>query len=128
MTADPPSPHADSDASPEPKHPEDVSSGLVTWRQAVILATNPAQLALCLMQLDASVAWEKSIMKVVSTGLYKITNCKYDTLILYMLMYDCVCRNARFVRRMTMKRSYCCVTDVIKATIPIVLGSVSDYI
>ena len=68
------------------------------------------------------------VMKVVSTGLYNITNCKYDTLILYMLMYDRVRRNARFVRRTTMKPSYCCVTDVIKATTPIVLGSVSDYI
>lgn len=54
----------------EKEEPKDVSkeklpAGLVSWRSAVSTATSPAQLALCLYQLNRSIAWEKSIMKVV---------------------------------------------------------------
>ncbi|XP_064595320.1 bromodomain adjacent to zinc finger domain protein 2B-like isoform X3 [Liolophura sinensis] len=44
---------------------EKLPAGLVSWRSAVSTATSPAQLALCLYQLNRSIAWEKSIMKVL---------------------------------------------------------------
>ncbi|KAK3579708.1 hypothetical protein CHS0354_025743 [Potamilus streckersoni] len=50
-------------------HGEDVEEtlppGLQTWRTAVTKATSPAQIMLCIHQIDRSIAWEKSIMKVL---------------------------------------------------------------
>lgn len=37
------------------------------WRKALSQAHNAAQVAMCLQQLEKTIAWEKSIMKVVST-------------------------------------------------------------
>lgn len=42
-----------------------VSQGLMMWRNAVAKASNPAQLSLCVSQLNNSISWEKSIMKVL---------------------------------------------------------------
>ncbi|KAJ8307462.1 hypothetical protein KUTeg_015546 [Tegillarca granosa] len=47
------------------ERPEDIPSGLATWRNAVAMATSPAQLTLCVFQLNNAIAWEKSIMKVL---------------------------------------------------------------
>lgn len=44
---------------------ENLPVGLQMWRIAVATATSPSQLMLCLIQLNNSLAWEKSIMKVV---------------------------------------------------------------
>ena len=61
----------------EPEHSDDdgmevdngdASKTLLRWRAAVGAATTPSQLSLCLLRLQSSIAWEKSIMKVVSQG------------------------------------------------------------
>lgn len=45
---------------------EDIAPGLRVWRRALSDARSAAQVALCIQQLQKSIAWEKSIMKVVS--------------------------------------------------------------
>lgn len=40
-------------------------AGLQTWRNAVATATSPAQIMLCIIQLNNAISWEKSIMKVL---------------------------------------------------------------
>lgn len=45
---------------------ETATKELAAWRSAVALATSSAQLCLYMMQLNKCIAWEKSIMKVVS--------------------------------------------------------------
>ncbi|XP_046681974.1 bromodomain adjacent to zinc finger domain protein 2B isoform X3 [Homalodisca vitripennis] len=42
---------------------ETVPKGLVTWRDAVIKSQTAAQLSMALHMLEASIAWDKSIMK-----------------------------------------------------------------
>ncbi len=49
---------------------DDVPTGLLRWRTGVEASQNSAQLMLCLQQLDANIAWEKSIMRAVSSGMY----------------------------------------------------------
>jgi len=51
----------DSDGDDE----EAATKELAAWRSAVTGATSAAQLSLYLSQLNRSIAWEKSIMKVV---------------------------------------------------------------
>ncbi|XP_067995259.1 bromodomain adjacent to zinc finger domain protein 2B isoform X3 [Melanerpes formicivorus] len=43
---------------------EDLAPGLRVWRRALSEARSAAQVALCIQQLQKSIAWEKSIMKV----------------------------------------------------------------
>ncbi|XP_051867496.1 bromodomain adjacent to zinc finger domain protein 2B isoform X4 [Pristis pectinata] len=43
---------------------EDIAPGLKMWRKALSQAHNAAQVAMCLQQLEKTIAWEKSIMKV----------------------------------------------------------------
>ncbi|NXW87693.1 BAZ2B protein, partial [Alopecoenas beccarii] len=43
---------------------EELAPGLRVWRRALWEARSAAQVALCLQQLQRSIAWEKSIMKV----------------------------------------------------------------
>ena len=45
---------------------EEATTQLLRWRGAVARAASAAQLNLCLVQLHKCIAWEKSIMKVVS--------------------------------------------------------------
>jgi len=45
-----------------------VTAQLQTWREAVSEAKSAAQLSMCVTALFDSVAWEKSIMKVVIYG------------------------------------------------------------
>ncbi|XP_075685448.1 bromodomain adjacent to zinc finger domain protein 2B isoform X10 [Rhinoderma darwinii] len=43
---------------------DDIAPGLKIWRTALCEARSAAQLSLCIQQLQKSIAWEKSIMKV----------------------------------------------------------------
>lgn len=45
---------------------ESMPKGLVTWREAVFKSQTAAQLSMGLHMLEASIAWDKSIMKAVS--------------------------------------------------------------
>ncbi|XP_017547752.1 bromodomain adjacent to zinc finger domain protein 2B isoform X1 [Pygocentrus nattereri] len=54
-----PSPSADGDGGEE-----DLAPGMKQWRKAVSEVRSGAQLSLCLQQLQRSIAWERSIMKV----------------------------------------------------------------
>jgi len=50
-----------------PAPPEETTPrGLNTWREATARAHTSAQLAMALYMLEASIAWDKSIMKAVS--------------------------------------------------------------
>jgi hypothetical protein len=56
----------DEDDEEKPSDHVHVSPGLMMWRNAVTKASSSAQLSLCVTQLNKSISWEKSIMKVVS--------------------------------------------------------------
>ncbi|KAM5152638.1 bromodomain adjacent to zinc finger domain protein 2B isoform 2-T5 [Mantella aurantiaca] len=43
---------------------DDIAPGLKNWRKALSEARSAAQVSLCIQQLQKSIAWEKSIMKV----------------------------------------------------------------
>lgn len=49
--------------------PDEIPKGLAVWRDAVSRSQTSAQLAMCLYTLEASIAWDKSIMKAVSHSL-----------------------------------------------------------
>ena len=49
-----------------PRGEEEVAHGMKVWRKALLEVRSAAQLAMCLQQLQKSIAWERSIMKVVS--------------------------------------------------------------
>ncbi|XP_044525045.1 bromodomain adjacent to zinc finger domain protein 2B [Gracilinanus agilis] len=51
---------------------EEIAPGLRVWRRALSEARSAAQVALCIQQLQKSIAWEKSIMKVASGQTLKI--------------------------------------------------------
>lgn len=51
---------------PPPPHEETTPRGLNNWREATARAHTSAQLAMALYMLEASIAWDKSIMKAVS--------------------------------------------------------------
>ncbi|XP_073080135.1 bromodomain adjacent to zinc finger domain protein 2B-like isoform X2 [Manis javanica] len=46
---------------------EDIVPGLRVWRRALSAARSAAQVALCIQQLQKSIAWEKSTMKAASS-------------------------------------------------------------
>ncbi|CAG9853570.1 unnamed protein product [Phyllotreta striolata] len=46
-----------------PINSDDLPKGLIVWREAVNRCSTSAQLAMCLYSLEASIAWDKSIMK-----------------------------------------------------------------
>ena len=54
------------DQSPVPHQEETTPRGLNNWREATARAHTSAQLAMALYMLEASIAWDKSIMKAVS--------------------------------------------------------------
>lgn len=45
-----------------------IPKGLVIWREAVSKSQTAAQLSMALHMLEASIAWDKSIMKAVSSS------------------------------------------------------------
>lgn len=47
---------------------EEVAHGMKVWRKALTEVRSAAQLAMCIQQLQKSIAWERSIMKVVSAA------------------------------------------------------------
>jgi len=51
----------------QPPDPDTLPKGLVVWREAVSRAHTAAQLAMALYMLESAIAWDKSIMKAVST-------------------------------------------------------------
>uniref|UniRef100_A0A8C3QY67 Bromodomain adjacent to zinc finger domain protein 2B n=1 Tax=Cyanoderma ruficeps TaxID=181631 RepID=A0A8C3QY67_9PASS len=55
---------ADLERNIERRTEEDIAPGLKVWRRALSEARSAAQVALCIQQLQKSIAWEKSIMKV----------------------------------------------------------------
>lgn len=57
---------ASNDPDAEDDDEDDVPLALERWRSGVGKASNIAQLSMCLEELDAQVAWEKSVMKAVS--------------------------------------------------------------
>ena len=57
----------DMDDDDEEEEQTNVPAALVRWRRAVGETESAAQLLLCAMQLNRAIAWEKSIMKVVSS-------------------------------------------------------------
>lgn len=52
--------------APPPREEETTPRGLNNWREATSRAHTSAQLAMALYMLEASIAWDKSIMKAVS--------------------------------------------------------------
>lgn len=42
---------------------DNIPKGLVTWREAIQKAMTAAQVSMCLHMLEASIAWDRSIMK-----------------------------------------------------------------
>ncbi|KAJ8255355.1 hypothetical protein GJAV_G00203920 [Gymnothorax javanicus] len=48
----------------ERREEEEVAPGMKTWRKALAEVRSAAQLGLCIQQLQKSIAWERSIMKV----------------------------------------------------------------
>ncbi|RZC05013.1 bromodomain adjacent to zinc finger domain protein 2B, partial [Asbolus verrucosus] len=48
--------------------PNEIPKGLAVWREAVNRSQTSAQLAMCLYSLESSIAWDKSIMKAVSSS------------------------------------------------------------
>lgn len=50
-----------------PSGEEEVAHGMKVWRKALTEVRSAAQLAMCIQQLQKSIAWERSIMKVVSS-------------------------------------------------------------
>lgn len=45
---------------------DEVAPGMRLWRKALAEVRSSAQLSLCVQQLQKSITWERSIMKVVS--------------------------------------------------------------
>ena len=45
-----------------------ITPALKHWRNCVSSSTSAAQLSMCLTMLNNCIAWDKSIMKVVSSG------------------------------------------------------------
>ncbi|XP_051565444.1 bromodomain adjacent to zinc finger domain protein 2B [Myxocyprinus asiaticus] len=59
-----PAPAPSPDRADDDGTEEDLAPGLKQWRKAVSAVRNASQLSLCIQQLQKSIAWEKSIMKV----------------------------------------------------------------
>ncbi|XP_072321879.1 bromodomain adjacent to zinc finger domain protein 2B isoform X21 [Eucyclogobius newberryi] len=55
---------ADLERNIERSGEEEVAHGMKVWRKALIEVRSAAQLAMCIQQLQKSIAWERSIMKV----------------------------------------------------------------
>nr|CAD7588559.1 unnamed protein product [Timema genevievae] len=55
---------------------DEVPKGLVVWREAVGRAHTSAQIAMALYMLEASIAWDKSIMKAVPRGKWYCPTCQ----------------------------------------------------
>lgn len=64
--------------SQQSSNPDEIPKGLTVWREAINRCSTSAQLAMCLYQLEASIAWDKSIMKAVSV-FNKQTARKYNS-------------------------------------------------
>lgn len=93
------------------------------WRKALSEVRSSSQLAMCLQQLQKSIAWERSIMKVVSDVInFTVHNCRNAHLLcIYSISYMSVCvfSTVRCAERGIMKTCCCCVMAVIRGVTPI---------
>lgn len=48
----------------------EITPRMRTWRQALDRCRSASQLSLCLMQLEKAIAWERSVIKVVSKHIH----------------------------------------------------------
>ena len=64
-----------------PSGEEEVASGLTVWRKALSEVRSAAQLAMCIKQLQKSIAWGRSIKKAVSSRSKKKHNTNISNLI-----------------------------------------------
>lgn len=71
-----------------------VPKGLVVWREAVAKSQTAAQLSMGLHMLEASIAWDKSIMKAVSPSLTPTTSV--GTSVCMASLTHCVPQSATF--------------------------------
>jgi hypothetical protein len=85
---------------------ESVTKGLSSWREAVQRSVTSSQLSMALYTLEQCVAWDKSIMKAVSTCI--------KTLVTFLIFFFHN-RTASFVNQENLKTSFCYATAVIKA-------------
>ena len=53
--------------APKNANIQETTSALKRWREAVTNASSSAQLSMCIHMLNTCIAWERSIMKVVSS-------------------------------------------------------------
>lgn len=74
---------------------DDIPKGLATWREALTRSYTSAQLAMCQYSLEASIAWDKSIMKAVSAtcAFSRVTARKYNS----KLSVGCLCAYFLFI-------------------------------
>lgn len=82
---------------------DDVPLALERWRSGVSKASNIAQLSMCLEELDAQVAWEKSVMKAVRR-VFVLAEAILQTCSVFSL--------AKFVEAEITNRSCYCATVV----------------
>lgn len=100
--------HSSADETEIEDDDDDVPLALERWRSGVGKASNIAQLSMCLEELDAQVAWEKSVMKAVRNFSF----CELVNKIVYFLIFS----HAKFVAVGITNRNYFCATVVIWAT------------
>lgn len=102
---------------------EEVAHGMKVWRKALTEVRSAAQLAMCIQQLQKSIAWERSIMKVVSRK-ERFVGISFPEIYVCLqsmpFVFCFFCSIARCARKGIMKTSSCCVTAVIKAVTLIV--------
>lgn len=91
------------------------------WRKALTEVRSAAQLAMCIQQLQKSIAWERSIMKVVSSRKktaqqlntnYLLRRCILDLMDALVFFSTVKCAGRGITRT-----SSCCVMAVTKAAI-----------
>lgn len=67
---------------------EEIAPGMKLWRKALTEVRSSSQLAMCLQQLQKSIAWERSIMKVVSDVInFTVHKCRNTHLLCIYIMY-----------------------------------------
>ena len=67
------------DSNSQPIAQERIPRELLHWRQAVSSATSASQIWVCLQQLESSIAWEKSVMRVVC--IYCVLTCYFNLIL-----------------------------------------------
>lgn len=84
------------------------------WRKALTEVRSAAQLAMCIQQLQKSIAWERSIMKVVSGWCEENDNRRQQASVL-TLAPPLSTSTVKCARRATTRIFCCCATAATKA-------------